>query len=326
MIETRSDRQPDPLSRAAVTIAMVRALGLAGLDATEEQCETWRRIAAGADYAEHTDQERKEAAEKYNTQCRPAPAVTVPPLPQASDFIPAVIPAPQCSPFDAACIRCAGLIQQYNTQVIRNAQNAYQRALCEHNNARNIQAGHPELVRNCAALYPVTPVRKPDCGALTEKTVAAPIAGGAYLRPNASWGAILPAVTAPDTGVIAPPARSAEPAAPPAARPPSPTAEQPPEEGLPPGAAPPAESEPVAPESAATPAPPEETEPGGAGSTTAGGADRARTGRARTDGIPAEPKAPPWWQKYTKDRTAAIAAAAIGAGLLALLAGAGGKP
>jgi len=313
MIETRNNPQADPLSRTAVTIALVRALGLAGLDATEEQCEQWRRIAAGADYPQHSDAERKEAAENYNAHCRPAPAVTVPPLPRASDFRPAVIPAPVCGPLDSACIAAAGAIERYNLAVIRNAQNAFNRALCEHNNARNRAAGHPELTRDCEALYPVVSVQKPDYGQYTERTVLAPVSGNSYLVPNAIWGATLPTATAPQTGVLAPPARSAEPAAPPAARPTSPTAETPPAPGPPQVAAPPVESEPVAPEPAAVPAPPEETDTGGAGSTTAGGPWETRKPPSDNDAQQ------PWWQRYGQDRTALIAGAAVAAGALALL-------
>ncbi len=181
----------------------IRALGLGGLGATAEECEQWRRIAAGADYAQHTDEERRQAAENYNTQCRQPSPTAVPPMPDPADYRPAVIPAPECG-FDPVCIDCAGQIAQYNAAAMENARNAYGRALCERNNALNIAAGHPENVVDCNARFPIRLLTKPACAAIYagKKQVAAPTAGGSYLIPNASWGESLPAVEADKAGLV----------------------------------------------------------------------------------------------------------------------------
>ncbi len=200
---------------AGITLgaAITRALGLRGLGATVEQCEEWRRAAAGFT-AGLTDEERRQAAAQWNAQCRETEAATYagaqaaidagqgnaeaqprqttrrPPRPTPEDYPAYVVPAPVCGPLDGACLECSRRVLAYNTAAIKNARRAFRRALCEWNNQQNRATGHPELARDCRALYP--PVPQPPAPACGGAPVRAYYSGGDVQIPNAEWVAARP--------------------------------------------------------------------------------------------------------------------------------------
>ena len=178
--------------------AGIRALGLEGLGATPEQCEQWRRIASWAVPA--TDEERRDAAAKYNAECRQATdglsesqqaAVWLRrhPIPKPENYPAWVLPAPVCGPLDGACLECSRRVLDYNRVAIENARRRYRRDLCIWNCYRQRAAGHPELCRDCRQYEELPLPAQPACGGALVRAVQT---GGDYQIPTADWVAAEP--------------------------------------------------------------------------------------------------------------------------------------
>lgn len=107
----------------------------------------------------YTDEQIAEAYQieetawlRENPQNGSGASISVPPMPTYQQ--PAQYPKENCHPTDSACVARNTHRSIVNQQLHDAAMREFSYAGCKHNNALNINAGHPEHALDCDAEYP----------------------------------------------------------------------------------------------------------------------------------------------------------------------------